>query len=153
MQFAQLMKMREMQIPIPTNVLIESSTLQNKRKLIEALEAQEKGAQEQQAKQAQAELEVKIATMGALEAKAFADKGLGMERLARVEENSALAIERIAQAEKDRSQAVYEEIKAAKELQHMDLDALHKFVDYVQKLKDVHISNEESQRTKEEKVA
>jgi len=153
MQFAQLMQMREMQIPIPTGLLIESSTLQNKRQLIEALEAQEKGAQEQEAKQAQAELEVKMATMGALEAKAFADKGLGMERLARVEENSALAIERVAQAEKDRSQAVYEEIKAAKELQHMDLDSLHKFVDFVQKLKDVHMSNEESQLTKEEKVA
>jgi len=153
MQFAQLMQMREMQIPIPTGLLIESSTLQNKRQLIEALEAQEKGAQEQEAKQAQAELEVKMATMGALEAKAFADKGLGMERLARVEENSALAIERVAQADKDRSQAVYEEIKAAKELQHMDLDSLHKFVDFVQKLKDVHMSNEESQLTKEEKVA
>jgi hypothetical protein len=153
MNFAQLMQLRELQVPVPTGLLIESSTLQNKRALIEAIQKEEQSAQEMQQKQAEAENQVKMATMASLEAKAFADKGLGMERLARVEENSALAIERVAQAEKDRSQSVYEEIKAAKELEHMDLDALHKFVEFVERLKSLHQSNEESQLAKEEKVA
>jgi hypothetical protein len=153
MQFAQLMQMREMQLPIPTSVLIDSSTLQNKKQLMEAIQAQEKQAQEADAKAAETEMQVKMATMASLEAKAFADKGLGLERISRVEENSSLAIERLAQAEKERSQSVYEEVKAAKELEHMDLDALHKAVEFLEKLKALHQTKEEEdlKKTQESK--
>lgn len=153
MQFAQLMQMRELDIPIPTNLLIQASTLQDKKELIKAIEAQEKQASDNAQAQHEAEQEVKMATIQSIEAKAFADKGLGMERLARVEENSALAIERVAQAEKERAQGVYEQIKAAKEIQHMDLDGLHKVIDFLQKMKDLSQAREEEQLTKTESKA
>ena len=145
MQFADLLKLRELGVPVPTDLLIKASTLQNKQELVDAIEAQEKAQAEQAQKSAEIEMQVQQATMKSLDAKAFSDRGLGLERLSRVEENSALAVERVAQAEKDRSQAVYEEVKAFKELEQMDLESIHKFVDFVGKLKQMKQAEEQQQ--------
>ena len=48
MNFAQLIQLREMGVPIPDIVLIEQSTLQNKKKLTDALEAQHQKQQQQE---------------------------------------------------------------------------------------------------------
>ena len=48
MQFVQLLHLKELGIPVPTSVLIESSTLQDKPKLLKALEEEEKKQAEMQ---------------------------------------------------------------------------------------------------------
>lgn len=149
MQFAQLLQLRELQIPVPTDLLIESSTLQNKKKLIEAIQAQEQ-QQAQQAQQAQQmQQQVMAAQMQSLQAKAQSDQGLAAERINRIQENNALMVERIAEAQNQRSLGVLNELKAAKELQEMDINQLHLFVDLIEKLK---ISQEEKETEEREDI-
>ena len=52
----------------------------------------------------------------------MADQGLGLERLSRIQENKALAEERTAAAEKDREIALLNLVRAAKELEGVDIE-------------------------------
>jgi hypothetical protein len=136
LQMQQLLQMRELGVPVPTNLLIENSTLQNKKELIDAISQQE----EQQAKQAEQQQQVQIQVLQAqiedLKAKAMANEGLGFERASRVQENQALAVERIAEAQRDRDAGTLDRVRAAKELQGMDLDHLAKTIEILQAIQE-----------------
>jgi hypothetical protein len=136
MQFAQLLQLREMGLPVPVDVLVENSTLQNKQELIKALSEQEKQQAESAQMQQQVQMEVLKAQIEDLKARAMANEGLGYERASRVQENKALAVERIAAAEKDREMAVLDKVKAAKELTSMDLEQLQKAFEILQSLQE-----------------
>lgn len=135
MQFAQLLQLKELGIPVPTELLIESSTLQDKTKLTQAIMQQEQAMQQTQMQAAQAELEVQKATVQSLLSRAQSDEGQGMERLSRMQENAALAEERRAQALREESMAVYQEVKAAKEIEGIDLDQIVRAIEVLQGLK------------------
>lgn len=143
MQFAQLLQLREIGIPVPTDLLIKTSTLQNKQELIDAIEGQEQQQSQMQQQQAQIQIEVLKAQIEDLHAKATANKGLGIERVSRVEENRALAIERIAEAQKDRDLGTLDRIKAAKELTTIDLDQLEKAIAIIKSMQ----ADQESEAT------
>lgn len=128
MQFAQLLQLRETGVPVPTDLLIKSSTLQNKKELIDAIQAQEQQASQQSQMQQQAEIQVLQAKIQDLNAKAMANEGLGVERASRIQENRALAIERLAEAQKDRDLGTLDRIKAAKELTTLDLDQIERAI-------------------------
>lgn len=128
MQFKQLLGLREIGIPVPTNVLVEASTLQNKKELVEAIAQQEQQQAQMQQMQMQAGLQEQEAKVKDLESRAEANTGLGLERAARVQENRALAIERLAEAEKDRELGTLHKVEALKELESMDLDHLEKLL-------------------------
>jgi len=61
-------------------------------------------------------------------ARAEADRGLGIERLSRVNENEAMAIERQAEASKDRMAGVLDMVKAMKEIEQIDINQIEKLV-------------------------
>lgn len=135
MQFAQLLQLREMGIPVPATLLIETSTLTNKKELVDAIGKSE----QQQAQQAQAQVQSQIMLIQAqiedLKSKAMANQGLGVERASRVQENRALAIERIAASQKDQQAGELDLIKAAKELNGMDLTHLQQLLDVLERIK------------------
>jgi hypothetical protein len=143
MQFAQLLQLREVGVPVPTSVLIQTSTLQNKNELTEAI-AQE---QQQQGQMQQMQMEVALqeaqARIKDLESRAEANLGLGLERAARVQENRALAIERLAAAEKDRDQGALDLIKGMKELEGMDISQLQQLFQMAEGLKSQTTAEEE----------
>lgn len=146
LNFAQLLNLREIGMPVPTGVLIECSTLQNKKKLTEAIEAQEQ-KQQQLTQTAEAmQIELLKAQIEDLQAKSVANTGLGAERFARIEENKALAIERIAEAEKDRSLGVLHELQAMKELEEMDLNQVKGLLEVIQSMKMMSEIKEDSER-------
>lgn len=136
MEFAQLLQLREAGVPIPDDVILNAATLQNKKRLIEAVE---KGKQEQM-QMAQAQQQAQVEEMQArselAKARAVADRGLGLERVSRVEENHALSIERKAAAEKDRDIGFLNLVKALKEIDEMDLNHLEKLLNLSQNIKD-----------------
>jgi len=134
MQFAQLIQLRQMGLPIPSDQLIEASTLQNKDKLIKTLAMQEQLQQQQAQQQVQLQSQMVQSQIQDASARAMANQGLGMERMSRMEENRALAVERLAEAQKDRDMAIYERIKAAKELTSLDLAQLEKALDLIRAL-------------------
>lgn len=129
MQFAQLLQLRELGIPVPAEILVESSTLQNKEKLTNALTAQEQQASQAAQMQQQTQIELLKAQIEDLHARAVANQGLGHERASRIQENQALAVERRAAAHKDMEEAELSKVKAVKELTSIDLEQLHKAVE------------------------
>lgn len=143
MQFAQLLQMREMGIPIPTELLINSSTLQNKKELVDALQNQEQQQQQQQQQQQAVQMEVLKAQIEDLRARATANEGLGAERASRIHENRALAVERIAAAQKDRDLGTLDRIKAVKELTDIDLGQLEKAIAIIKSLQEKTQAEEE----------
>jgi len=135
MQFAQMLQLREVGVPIPDDVIIDAATLQNKSKIIESIQK----IQEQQAQAAQQQQEVAMQEMQARaelsRARATADAGLGMERLSRIQENQALAQERKAAAVKDENMALLDMAKALKEMESADFAHIEKLVGLMQMIK------------------
>lgn len=136
MALMQLLNLREIGIPVPTSILIETSTLQDKKKLIEAIAAEEQAAQQQQKQVQDYQLALQQAQIESMRAKAMADQGLGIERVSRVEENRALAVERVAESQNQRALSVYHEIKAAQELEDLDLSQLQKLFTLIHSLQE-----------------
>ena len=128
MQFAQLLNLREMGVPVPTTVLLEASTLQDKPKLVKAIQEEEQKQMQQQQQATQMQQGVLQAQMQDLQARAVANQGLGIERVSRVEENQSLAVERRAEAIKDIQLGSLHQVRAAKELESLDLANLEKLI-------------------------
>ncbi len=128
MQFAQLMELRKLGISIPDHLLIDAAPIQNKDELIKAVQQQQQQQQQMAQQQMQSQLQETQARTELAQARAIADKGLGVERVSRVQENQALAIERKAQAERDHYAAVLDFVKALKELEGVDLVNLEKII-------------------------
>ena len=135
MQMQQLLYMRELGVPVPTELLIKNSTLQNKQELIDAIGQSEQQQQQQAQEQQAVQMEVLKAQIEDLKSRAMANEGLGYERASRVQENQALAVERIAEAEKDRNLGTLDLVKAAKELDGMDLDQLQQALQIIEGIK------------------
>lgn len=135
MQFAQLLQLREIGVPIPNEVILEAVTIQNKKKLIDAITASQQQQQQAQMAQLQAQLKEQEARTNLAEARAVADRGLGMERASRVQENRALAVERRAAAEKDHDMALLNLVKALKELDSLDISHIQDLLNLSNSLK------------------
>jgi hypothetical protein len=137
LQFKQLLALKEIGVPVPTDLLIQSSTLQNKQELVDAIGRQEQQAAQLQQVQMEAALAEQAAKTKDLEARAEANAGLGFERASRVQENRALAIERLAESEKDRELGALHKVKAMKELDSLDIDQVEKLARLSQILKEL----------------
>ena len=78
--------------------------MKNNDKLVEAVKQAEQQQAQMQQQQAQSQMQVQQAQVELSQARAVADRGLGLERVSRVQENQALATERRAAAVKDQEQ-------------------------------------------------
>lgn len=136
MQFAQLLHLREVGVPIPDTQLIEAATLQNKKQLIDAIEQSNKQKQQLEQMQAQVAMQEQQARIELAQARATADHGLGVERMSRIEENKALAQERRSEAAKDQMSGVLDLVRALKEIESVDLDNLYKLISLASSFKD-----------------
>ena len=134
MAFAQLLQFRELGVPVPSTALIKAATLQDKKELIEQIEAAEKQNAEAQGLKAQQEMELIKAQIEEIKSKAVANQGLGIERLSRVQENEALSIERVKQAQKDEMMANVQLIEALKKLQELDLNQIERSIALLERI-------------------
>src|SRR5690606_6194053 len=128
LQFAQLLQLREVGVPVPDDVMLEAATIQNKKKLTDAIMAASQKQQQMQEAQANIQMQEIQARTNLANARATADEGLGIERISRVEENRALAQERKAEAVKDREAALLDRVKALKEIDEIDISQLERLV-------------------------
>ena len=135
MQFAQLLQLREVGVPVPDEQLLEACTLQNKKDLTDAVAQAAQQKQQMEQMQTQVQMQELQARANLADARAEADRGLAIERSSRVEENQALAVERIAEAQKDRMAGVLDLVKALKEIENIDLGQLQTLVSLSQLLK------------------
>jgi len=146
MEFAQLLQLKELGVPIPNESLIEAATLQNKKKLIETIQKEQQAQAQAQQQQMQSQMQLQQAQAELAQARSIADRGLGLERASRVQENQALAIERKAAAEKDHDQALLNLIKAVKEIDGIDIAHVQQLMELSNLMK----VNEQQERNQEE---
>lgn len=121
MNFAQLLQLREAGVPIPDDLLLDASTIQDKKKLVEAVARNSQQQQQMQQAQFAAQQDETAARTELARARAVADKGLGIERISRVEENQMLAL-------KNEDEALLAFVRGLKELEDMDLGHLEKLI-------------------------
>lgn len=134
MHFMQLMELQNAGIPIPHKRLINAAQIQDKNELIKDMqeEAEQQKQQQQQAFQTEQQNQQMVAE--SLHAKATSDYALAEERISKIPLDEALSMERIARAQEDRDSGSLAKIKAAKELESMDLGHLRELLDMLTKL-------------------
>lgn len=131
LQFMQAIQLKQLGIPISNKYILEKSTLQGKKEVIEDIMQQEQQAQAMQQAQSEAELQQSQMLARSLEAKAQNDYAGAFERKARAISDIGLAKQHEGQAIHDRAKAVLEQVKAFKELKDMDEDRLIKLAHFV----------------------
>ncbi len=140
LQFAQMLNLREVGVPITNEDLIQAATLQGKQEIIDRMKQEQEQQQQIQQAQSQQEMELQQAQVNLADARSLADRGLGMERLSRIEENKALAVERQAEAAKDRDMGLLNLVKAMKEIQDIDLSQLQKLLTLANMVKEQEVT-------------
>lgn len=135
MEFAQMLKLKEVGIPIPDKAMIEKATLQGKDDLIKDMMQTAQMQQQLQQMQMQVQMQELQARSDLSKARAEADRGLAYERISRVEENHALAQKQLAEANKEDELALLNKVKILKEIEEVDLSHLTKLINLAQSLK------------------
>lgn len=135
MQFAQLLQLKETGVPITNEDLMEASTFQGKKKIMENMAK----VQEQQMQQAQQQSQIQMAEIQArtelAHSRSKADLGLAVERASRVEENRAMAVQKLHEANKDDEIALLNKVKVLKEIETMDFAHIEKLIIMANSLK------------------
>jgi hypothetical protein len=137
MQFAQMLQLKEVGVPITDQDLLEAATIQNKQRIVDNAVKQSQAAQQAQQQHAQLEMQTLQAQIDVAKARTMADQGLGLERVSRVQENFALADERRAAAIKDEDMALLNKVRALKELENIDIAHLREYLTLAKELQDV----------------
>lgn len=156
MEFAQLLKLKEIGVQIPDSALLKKATIQNKNDLIQQMEQGAQQQQQMQQQQMQVQMQEIKARAELSHARSEADRGLAYERISRVEENHALAKKQLAESNKEDELALLNKVKILKELETIDLGHLEKLLNLSNSLKTVEkseVSAPEPLRESEEAVA
>jgi len=135
MQFAQMLQLKELGLPISPEDLLEAATLQNKDRIIKNLQKSEEAAAQQQQQQAEMAMQLQQSQIELAHARSQADIGLYAERTSRVAENEASAVERIHKANSEDQSATLDKIKAVKELEDIDIKHMERYFDMVNALR------------------
>jgi hypothetical protein len=135
MNFAQLLQLREVGVLIPDHLLLDAATVQNKVKLMEAVQQNAQSQEEAQQAQAQMQLKLQESQIKLTESTIEANEGIGMERTSRVIDNQAQARERDAQAQRDRESGLLDLVKAFKEIEGMDIKHITEMLNLAATLK------------------
>ncbi len=114
-QFAQLLQLREMGIPVPTAFLLKNSTLQGKDELIESIQREEQLQSELAQQKAQLDLAVLESQLQGQHASTAEKLAMARERVSRTKSNVGLEHERFSELSKNHALAVKEKMGAIKE--------------------------------------
>lgn len=144
MQFAQLLQLQQLGVPIPPEQLIEASTLQNKHELLESIEIRQQAEQQAMQAQQQAQQQAAMAKAQADQAKAMADQALAQERQTKVQMAPVEALQKMRDSERAEEQGLLDLVKAIKELQQLDFSSLKEAVLLAQSLKERNAAAEQA---------
>lgn len=131
LQFLQALQLRQMGIPISNKYILEKSTLQGKKEIIEDIAQQEQQAQQMQQAQSQQAFQHQEILTRSLEAKSQSDFAAAEEKKAQAVQKIALAKQETSQAVHQRAAAALDNARALKELDEMDENRLMKLANFI----------------------
>ena len=114
-QFVQLLNLREMGIPVPTDFLLKNSTLQGKDELIESIRKQEELQSELAQQKSQLDLAILEANLQNSHASTAEKLAMARERVGRTKSNIGLFEERLSELTQNRAKATKDKVSAIKE--------------------------------------
>jgi hypothetical protein len=114
-----------------SDLIVKNSNLHDKKELADYLAKQAEAQNQQQQQATQLEMEKNAILAKSLDAKSQSDQALAAERLNKIQLDAAVSAERISRVEEERTAGVLNLIKAAKELDGIDLDHFMKAVQIV----------------------
>jgi hypothetical protein len=132
--FVGRVALRQMGVNITDSEIIESSSLHDKDKIFERMQAEQQAAQQAQQQQMQLQMENQALLNMSVDAKADSDHALAQERRAKISTDVALNVERLARSEEEESARILNFVKAIKELEGMDAETLLKKVQILKEL-------------------
>ncbi len=135
MMFAQLLQLRESGVPITNEDLMEASTFQGKKKIMENMQKAQQQISQQQQQQMETQMQLQQAQAELAHSRSLADQGLAVERASRVEENRAMAVKQLHEANKEDELALLNKVKILKELEDMDLGHVERLIKMANSLK------------------
>jgi hypothetical protein len=136
LQFVQAIQLKQMGIPISNKYLLEKSTLQGKKEIIEDIVQQEQQASQMQQQQFMAEMQQSQVLARSLEAKAQNDFASADEKRARSIADIGLSKHHEALAIQDRAKASLENAKALKEVDEIGENRLMKLADFIMSMQE-----------------
>ncbi len=122
--FMQAWTMKMGGTQVPDQMLWELSPYPIDKKFMQQIKAQDEAAKAAE----QQEMEDKKQVNELLKAKAFGDVALGEERLSRIKYDAALSEERLAAAQEERSRSVLNDVRAAHEMQEINMGSAEKLL-------------------------
>lgn len=135
LNLAQLLHLREVTgINIPSSAILEATTIQNKEKLMEAIDAQEKSAAEQAQKMEELQLQQMQIDNQAKISYAHSQEGLYLERVAKIQTDKAVAQDKLRKSHQEDTHSLLNLVKAIKEIQGMDIDHIARQVQVLSQL-------------------
>ena len=126
-------------LPIPPDQLLADLTIQDKDKLVEAINKQQEAQQQQEQQMAQLQMENQRIVNESLQSKAMSDRSLAEERIRRGEVEQVEIITKFNESEHFKAQTELDKVKAAKEVQSMGVDDFVKIftlIENIQKRED-----------------
>lgn len=132
--FMQAWTMKMGGMDVPDELLWEMSPYPISKKGMELIKQRAQAAEAQQ----QQEMEDKQQVNELLQAKAFGDVALGQERLSRIKYDAALSEERLAAAQEERSRSVLNDVRAAKEMDEIDINNAGKVLEMIRAIEEEH---------------
>ncbi len=133
-------------LPIPIDQLLSDLTIQDKDKLIEAIQQQQKGQQEQQQQMAELQMENQKIVNESLQSKAMSDRALADERMQKGRLEQMEVQTKYNESEHMKSLAVLDKVKAAHEVASMKIDDFVKVFNLIENIQKRQDETMEQQR-------
>lgn len=111
-------------IDIPSDEILQIAQIQNKDRIIEKIAQREKAAAEQQQKLAELQMQQLQVDNQTKLAYSQSQQGLAAERVAKIETDKAVAVDKLRKSRQEDTHALLNLLKAAKELEGMDITHL-----------------------------
>ena len=115
-------------LPIPVDQLLADVDMQDKDKFIQAIQQQQQAQQKQQEQMAQLQMQNQQIVNESLQSKAMSDRALADERIQKGHLEQFQIRTALNKSEHEKSAAALNTVKAAKELETMDVDNFEKIV-------------------------
>lgn len=151
--YADLIQGLSMGLDIPTDLVLENMPTQNRSDFLERLQQRQQEQEQQEQMEQQKVAEAEELLKKTQSAKAIGDIALAVERIARAEADQGLAKERISELQQNNAAATLDKVKAAKELETMDIDNAMKVLSFIQSMTEGQVQKGAAQEKDQEQDA
>ena len=121
-------------LPIPVDLLLADLTIQDKDKLVEAIQQKQQQESQQQQQMAQLQMENQQIVNESLQSKAMSDRGLAEERRIKGSLERAAIMTKFNESERMKATTRLEEAKTAHEIKAMGVDSFVKIIELIQNI-------------------